>query len=313
MAETTTLEEQGDLSFWSPWIVFFFGTPFAFLNWSRMNKKGKVVFFLSLNLCVSLLRSWMDFVGGITPTDHSISSKIIFTRFFIALAFTALVSIIVSADIQRFKKEGKASVSVKWPAFFVFWAILVTLDLGTWAILDYGAREVGKCRFPRLQDVIYQREFEQRTALATLVLGRYDFSCDWVWDIEIAKPIQTNEYRLLLTGNLDNNRDAFFEVSESIFQYETITTEDFSAIVQNARQLNYSEYPVNIEDPNARYSNINCARTNEYTFCNLIFGYQNMISVFRLDFSGFSDDQINELIQLVVSTNSQRIQAYERK
>ena len=313
MAETTTAEQRGDLSFWSPWVIFFLGSPFAALNWWRMRKRGKAIFFLFFNLLIVLLTSWTQYRGGITPTDHAIADKLIFARLLIGIAFSGILAIIMFFDIQRFKKDGKTSESVKWQAVIIFWLILVVASTGTWVSLDYGAREMGQCRFPRLQDVIYQKEFEQRTGLATLVLGRKDFSCDWTWDIEIAEPIAPNGYHLLLVNETDNMDDPRFYVSERIFQYEEVTPDEFSKIVQDTTRSNYPEYSVMTKDPNAKYSNIHCTRSDKYTSCNFIFGYQKIISKFDLDFSGLSDKQINELLQLVVSTNSQRIHAYEEK
>ncbi len=314
MAEAITLEQKGDSSFWSPWVVLLLGTPFAFLNWWRMKKRGKAVFFLGANIFVNLLVSWTEYKGGITPTDHALSTQIIFSRLLINIAFVGLLAVTMSTDIRRFKKEGHAPASVKWQIIFVFWVILVIANLGIWAVLDYGARETGTCRFPRFQDVIYQKEFEQRTGLATLVLGRKDFSCDWVWDIEHIEPFHTNGYRLLLMGDLDKKQKTNFWVSEFIYQNEKVTVENFSEVASQATQLNGSKYHINVEDPNAQFSQVDCSRSssNEFTLCNLIFGYQNMISETELTFSGLSDEQINTLIQLVVSTNSQRIQAYER-
>jgi hypothetical protein len=313
MAEAIVVEQKGDSSFWSPWVVLLLGTPFAFLNWWRMKKWGKAVFFLVTNIFANLLISWTEYKGGITPTDHALSTQIIFARLFIHIAFAGLLALMISVDIQRFKEEGRAPASVKWQVIFVFWAILVIANLGIWVALDYGAREIGICRFPRFQDVIYQKEFEQRTGLATLVLGRNDFNCDWIWDIEVVEPFHENGYYLYLVGDLNNKQKSSFWASELIFEYEKVTTENFSEIVQGFTGLDGSEYLVKVEDLNARYSKVECARYSDFTICNLILGYQNVISRLELTFSGLSDEQINELIQSVVSTNSQRIQAYEEK
>ncbi len=313
MAEAITVEQKGSSSFWPPWVVFLLGTPFAFLNWWRMKKRGKAVFFLVANIFANLLISWTKYKGGITPTDHALSTQTIFFRLLINTAFAGLLALMMSADIRRFKKEGQASASVKWQIIFAFWAILIIANFGVWAVLDYGAKEAGFCRFPRFQDVIYQKELEQRTGLATLVLGRNDFNCDWIWDIEAVKPFRENGYYLYLVGDLNNKQKSSFWVSELIFEYDKVTTENFSEIVRRFTGLEGSEYLVKVEDPNARYSKIECARYSDFTMCNLILGYQNVISRLELTFSGLSDEQINELIHSVISTNSKRIQAYEEQ
>lgn len=313
MTESIAVEQKGDSSFWSPWIVVLLGTPFAFLNWWRMKKKRKAAFFLVANIFVNWLTSWTEYTNGITDTDHTLFTQILLANLLIQIAFIGILVLMMSIDIRRFKKEGQVSASVKWQVIFVFWAFLAVAHFGIWAALDYGAREMGLCRFPRFQDVIYQKEFEQRTGLATLVLGRNDFSCDWVWDIESLEPTAPNGIWLLLINETNSMDEPMLTVSQSIFQYEKVTPDEFSKITEKARQLDYSEYPIEIKDPNAQFSNIHCAKSNIYTFCNLLFGYQNIITEIRLDFSGFSDEQINSLIQLVVSANSQRIQAYEEK
>lgn len=313
MTETTIEEQKGDTSFWSPWAVFFFGVPFAALNWWRMRKKGKAIVFLVISLFVYLLDSWAKFEGWITPTDHAISFEVTLARLFVFSAFSGSLAIIMSIDIQQFKKEEKTSVSVKWPIIFVFWVILVVAGFGSWIALDYGAREMGKCSFLRLQDVIYQKEFEQRAGLAILVLGRNDFSCDWVWDIEIGEIDSDTSYHMFLVGELENKKDSSLWVFERVHYYEEVTIDIFSETVQSDTQSDGSEYFVKIEDPNAQYSNVVCAKFEKFTMCNLAFGYQNVISELNLTFHSLSDEQINELIQLIVSTNSQRIHDYESK
>ncbi len=312
MAEET-VEQKEDSPFWSPWTALLVGTLFAYLNWWRMNKKKKVVFFLFINIFINWVTSWVNFKGGTTSADHKLSTLTFFVSFIITISFIGLLALITSSDIRLFKKERQTPASVKWQIIFVFWAILVSSNLGIWAVLDYSSREMGLCRFPRFRDVMYQREIKQRTGLATLVLRQTDFSCDWVWDIESVEPIAPNGIWLLLINETDNVDEPRLTVSESIFQYEEVTSGEFSKITEKTRQLNYSEYLVEIKDPNAQFSNIHCAKSNKYTFCNLFFGYQNKITEIQLDFSGFSDEQINSIIQLVVSTNSQKIQAYEEK
>jgi len=313
MTETTVQEQNDSTSFWSPWAVFFLGIPFAALNWWRMRKKGKAIFFLFMSFFVFLLTSWADYRGGITPTDHAVSSEIGLARLLITGAFSGLLAIIISIDIQRFKKEEKTPVSVKWQILFVFWAILALANIGSWMALDYGARNMGECRFPRLQDVVYQNEFEQRTGLATLVLGRNDFNCDWIWDIERGESDSDKSYHMVLVGDLKNNKDSSLWVFERVHYYEKVTTDIFSEIVHSDTQSDGSEYFVKVEDPNAQYSNVVCAKFEKFTVCNLAFGYQNLISELNLTFHGLSDEEINELIQLIVSTNSQRIHVYETK
>lgn len=307
------VEQKEDSPFWSPWTALLVGTLFAYLNWWRMNKRKKVVFFLFINIFINWITSWVNFKGGTTSADHKLSVPIFFASFIITISFIGLLALITSSDVRLFKKERQTPASVKWQVIFVFWAILAFSNLGIWAVLDYSAREIGLCRFPRFRDVMYQKEIKQRTGLATLVLGRNDFSCDWVWDIESVEPIPPNGIWLLLINETDNMDEPWLTVSERIFQYEEVTPDEFSKITEKTRPLNYSEYPVKIKDPNAQFSNIQCAKSNKYTFCNLFFGYQNIITEIQLDFSGFTDEEIDSLIKLIVSANSQRIQAHEEK
>ena len=311
MTETPVQEQKGDTSFWSPWAVFFLGIFFAALNWWRMGKKGKAILFLVLSYLVNMFASWTEFVGGITPTDHAISFEVSLARLILYLAFAGVLAIIMASDIKRFQKEEKSSVSVKWQMIFVFWAFLVVAYFGTWKVLDYGAKSVGECNFPRLQDVIYQNELEQRTGLATLVLGRKDFSCDWVWDIESVEYLGENGYRLLLVGDMKENNDASLSVYEQLFHYQEYTADEFIEKAKPRYKYGGVDYVVNIEDPNARYSNVECFRSDNRTFCNLAFGYKKVISKIELTFSDLADEQINELIRKIVSTNSTRIHEYE--
>jgi len=313
MTETTVQEQDSSTTFWSPWIVFFFGIPFAALNWLRMNKGGKAIIFLVLSLFVALVNTWADFNGTVTPTDYALSKKIEIARFFIISAFSGLLAIIMSIDIQQFMKEEKFAKSVKWQAILAFWAILFLFRLGIWTALDYAAKEMGKCQFPRLQDVLYQQEFEQRTGLASLVLGRYDFGCDWIWDIERGESDSERSYHLIMIGDLKSNKDSSMWVFEQVFIYDEVTEDVFAEIASRNDSSEGSEYTVHVEDPNALYSNVACAKFEKFTLCNLIFGYQSTIKVLNLTFWGLSDEQINELTQLIVSINSQRIYEYETK
>ena len=276
-----------------------------------MGKKGKAIFFLITSFFVSFFDSWTEFVGGITPTDHAISMKVSLAQLFIYLAFAGILAIIMARDIKRFKIEEKPPASVKWQIIFVFWAFLMVAHFGTWMVLDYGARSMGECRFPRLQDVIYQKEFEKRTGMATLILGRKDFSCDWVWDIESGENLGENGYHLLLVGDLKENNNADFWVSEVIYLEQEISAEKFIEKTDADFRYDGVNFAVQVEDPNARYSSIDCVRSKNFSFCNLAFGYERIITRFGLTFSGLSDGQINQLIQQIVSTNSTRIHEYE--
>lgn len=307
------VEQKEDSPFWSPWTALLVGTLFAYLNWWRMNKKKKVVFFLFINIFINWITSWVNFKGGTTSADHKLSTPTFFVSFIITISFIGILALITSNDIRLFKKERQTPVSVKWQIIFLFWAILVSSNLGIWALLDYNAREMGLCRFPRFRDVMYQKEINQRTGLATLVLRQTDFTCDWVWDIESIEQIAPDGIFLILINETNSMNEPWLVVSERIFQYEKVTPDEFLKITEEKRQLDYPEFHVEIKDPNAQFSNIHCAKSDEYTFCNLYFGYQNIITRTELDFSSFTDEEIDNLIKLIVSTNSQRIQAYEEK
>lgn len=312
MTETTVQEQKGDTSFWSPWAVFFLGILFAALNWWRMGKHGKAIFFLIISFFVSLLTSWTDYVGGITPTDHAISFEISLARLLLYLAFAGMLATIIASDIKRFKKEEKLSVSVKWQMIFVFWAFLVVAHFGTWKILDYEARSIGECHFPRLQDVVYQKEFEQRTGLATLVLGRKDFSCDWVWDMEINDTlIEGKKYDAHLTAWQDGDRDSYFSIYETITLFDEVTAIQFSKITEDYPKISGSKTPIIIDDPSASNSYTDCAAFDKFTVCRVTLGYQKIVSEFQLTFVNLSKQQIKELIDSVVSINSRRIHEYE--
>lgn len=311
--EKASLVQRGDLSFWSPWVVFFLGIPFAALNWWRMRKKGKAIFFLILSLLVFLLISWTDF-ERITPTDEAIATPINLARLFLVIAYSGVLAILMQMEIRQFRESGISSVSVKWPAIFIFWVILLVAGEGIWAALDTGARESGNCRFPRLQDLIYQKELGQRSGLASLVMGRNDFGCGWDWFKEIREPISANRYGLFLMGYL-NDTDSSLLVFENVYQYEKVTAEIFSEFVQKSVLLDGSEYLPQVDDRTARYSKIACSNSSGggYIECKIILGYQKVVTDFNLTFLDMSDEQINELIQSLVSTNSQIVQVYEGK
>ncbi len=307
------VEKKENSPFWSPWTSLLVGTLFAYLNWWRMNKKKKAIYFLFINIFINWITSWVNFKGGTTSADYKLSIPIFFTSFIITITFIGILALITSSDIRLFEKEAQEPASVKWQIIFVFWAILISSNLGIWAGLDYIARDTGLCHFPRFRDVMYQQEITQRTGLATLVLRQTDFSCDWVWDIESLEPTTPNGIWLHLINETNSMDEPMLTASERIYQYKKVTQDEFSKITNKASKLNYSEYPVEIKDPNAQFSNIHCAKSNKFTFCNLYFGYQTIITGTELTFSGFTDEQINTLIRLIVSTNSQRIQAYEEK
>ncbi|MEW5941496.1 MAG: hypothetical protein AB1750_17660, partial [Chloroflexota bacterium] len=258
----------------------------------------------------SFLIAWADYDGGNTPTDHLIAPKVHLTQLLVHFSFTGVLAIVTASDIKRFRREAKSPVSVNWKMIFVFWTFLIVSQVGTWMALDYRARNFGECRFPRLQDVIYQKEFEKRTELATLILGRKDFSCGWVWDIETAESHGEHEYQLLLVGYWPRDNDTLFWVSERIYLYEEFTADEFLEKAKPRYNYSGAKYIVNVDDPNAIYSHVECFRSRE-TDCNLTFGYQRIVSKIELTFSGLSDEQINELIQQIVSTNSARIHEYE--
>lgn len=312
MKETTVPEQKGDTSFWPPWAVFLLGILFAALNWWRMDKKAKAIFFLALSFLLSVFVVWTEFDGGITETDHAIARELILGRFFLALGVAGLLAVIMSIDIKRFKQNGQTSYSVKWQIIFVFSAILIVARFCTWATLDYVARNAGECRFPRLQDVVYQKEFEQRTGLATLVLGRNDFGCEWEWDMERHDWLISNKkYDAHLTAWYDRNKRSYFHVFETVTVLDEATTDEFLDIANQYSKLSGSNFPVTISDPFAVNSYVDCSQSGKFTSCRITLGYQKIVSQFDMTFVGLSDQQMQNLISSMVSVSSTRIHEYE--
>jgi hypothetical protein len=305
--------DPDEISFWSPWEIFFLGVYPAALSWWRMGNKRKAKKFLVIFAVMLLLREWLTIRNSLVELE--LTPIVIVVTFLMFGMFQAVLATLVKRDAQEFRESGKTPVPTSWSIMIGFFVAVTVPVLAINYLLYFLPVALGVCPFPRLQNGIYQVQLAQRTGLEKLFLSRNDLDCNsaWLHESQNAQTISGMEtkYYELSSGLNIQDKPKFFDIQQNIYVFEQpITQPTFDQFVSNDpwEQIRAERQVTDISKYNlpVALEKAYCQDFSKSKECLIFLAHQKLMIRLSLCF----DKGLDQTMVKVIQTTAQRLIEY---
>lgn len=313
----STPQTDGSRGLWSPLAIFFLGTNFAALNWWRMGWKHKAIAFLGVFVIVGLFLTWVR-IGPPYTDSTTLSGFLLFLPFVIFILYRLLLAFVVSRDIQTFNLSGEKTNAVNWTIVFAFALTTFAVSAGIVFGSDYLAGSTKYCRFPRLQDLLYANDVNNRSGLRQMLMNRFDSECSVAWGLENdsiwyrrnEEPKSSDSLLYVLAGRQTGVSTSFIAAHQVVELYsQPITQAMVDSRVEHSGVKIAVELPSNLS--HAKLFRYNCFQDEEYQTCIIALGYERILIWFEASQSGFTDSAFEQALIEIIRNVDQRVSDYE--
>ncbi len=313
-----TEEIKGDRNFWSPWVIFFFGIPFASLNWWRMGRKRKAIIFLCVSIVVEIFTSWLrqNHFYLIRTNLVPVKNEFYTLQFLVEVAFNLILSVIMAYDIRAFNKSEANSNAVNWKFIFLIILSSALVEVGLMASVDHFYRDTRYCRFPRLQDLLYDEVIYNTASLKSISVNRYDLKCGFAgfeyYESDLpgnAGDKITDSASYLFAGPAIDNSNSFLLLKQKIEIHEDQIPQSLVDSLVDGWQNSDENFEIKLETRYADHFRYSCQKIDRV--CYIVLGYKNILSSLFVSPDGWSDSQFERMLQVLVSNIDERMYEYE--